>query len=98
MEEAMKVTNLTRVFKGAGGEFTALKNINLSIPAGKLTILKGRSGSGKTTLMNILGTLDEPTSGSVMLNGMELTTLSEPMVTSVKASTKRAIIMITQAH
>ena len=73
----MKVTNLTRVFKGAGGEFTALKNINLSIPAGKLTILKGRSGSGKTTLMNILGTLDEPTSGSVMLNGMELTTLSE---------------------
>lgn len=46
MEEAMKVTNLTRVFKGAGGEFTALKNINLSIPAGKLTILKGRSGSG----------------------------------------------------
>ena len=38
MEEAMKVTNLTRVFKGAGGEFTALKNINLSIPAGKLTI------------------------------------------------------------
>ena len=77
MEEAMKVTNLTRVFKGAGGEFTALKNINLSIPAGKLTILKGRSGSGKTTLMNILGTLDEPTSGSVMLNGMELTTLSE---------------------
>lgn len=77
MEEAMKVTNLTRVFKGAGGEFTALKNINLSIPAGKLTILKGRSGSGKTTLMNTLGTLDEPTSGSVMLNGMELTTLSE---------------------
>ena len=63
--------------KGGRRGIYGIKNINLSIPAGKLTILKGRSGSGKTTLMNILGTLDEPTSGSVMLNGMELTTLSE---------------------
>lgn len=77
MEEAMRVTNLTRVFGTGDREFTALKNINLSIPAGKLTILKGRSGSGKTTLMNIMGTLDEPTSGSVFLNGVELTRLSE---------------------
>lgn len=77
MEEAMRVTDLTRVFGTGDREFTALKNINLSIPAGKLTILKGRSGSGKTTLMNILGTLDEPTSGSVFLNGVELTRLSE---------------------
>lgn len=77
MEEAMRVTDLTRVFGMGDREFTALKNINLSIPAGKLTILKGRSGSGKTTLMNIMGTLDEPTSGSVFLNGVELTRLSE---------------------
>ena len=77
MEEAMRVTDLTRVFGTGDREFTALKNINLSIPAGKLTILKGRSGSGKTTLMNIMGTLDEPTSGSVFLNGVELTRLSE---------------------
>lgn len=77
MEEAMRVTDLTRVFGTGDREFMALKNINLSIPAGKLTILKGRSGSGKTTLMNIMGTLDEPTSGSVFLNGVELTRLSE---------------------
>jgi putative ABC transport system ATP-binding protein len=47
------------------------------VPRGKLTILRGPSGSGKTTLVNILGALDAPTSGSVLLEGREISAASE---------------------
>ena len=46
-----------------------LKGIDLKVPKGKLTILKGRSGSGKTTLLNILSALDEPTAGELVIDG-----------------------------
>ena len=54
-----------------GDTFWALKGIDLTIPRGKLTILRGKSGSGKTTLMNILGALDTPTEGHVLLQSSE---------------------------
>ncbi len=57
--------HVRKCFPIAGGEFVALKDINMTVPREKLTILKGRSGSGKTTLLNILSTLDAPTSGEV---------------------------------
>ena len=73
----IKAEGITRVFAVPGGEFAALKGINADIPEGKFTILKGHSGSGKTTLMNILGTLDNPTEGSVFINGKAVKGLSE---------------------
>lgn len=71
------VKDLTRVFPVPGGEFAALKKINLEIPEGTFAILKGRSGSGKTTLMNLIGTLDDPTEGSIWLDGREIGRMSE---------------------
>lgn len=53
----IEARNITRMFPVGDGEFYALKHVDIDIPAGKLTILKGRSGSGKTTLMNILSAL-----------------------------------------
>lgn len=61
---------------GAGREFIALHDINVKIPKGKLTILRGRSGSGKTTLMNILSALDYPKEGSVVFEGQNLEKMS----------------------
>ncbi len=55
----------------------ALKDINVKIEEGKLTMLRGRSGSGKTTLMNLLGALDQPTSGKIYFKDQEITALSE---------------------
>lgn len=55
----------------SGEELKVLKNLHIEIPQGKLTILKGRSGSGKTTLLNILSMLDLPTSGQVLLDGID---------------------------
>ncbi len=65
----IEARNITRMFPVGGGEFYALKHVDIDIPAGKLTILKGRSGSGKTTLMNILSALDAPTEGDVSFDG-----------------------------
>ncbi|MCK5811445.1 MAG: ABC transporter ATP-binding protein [Clostridiales bacterium] len=55
----------------------ALKDINIKIEEGTFTILRGTSGSGKTTLMNILGGLDRPTSGQVLFDKKEITTISD---------------------
>lgn len=76
-ESAIVISNVNRIFPMAGGEFQALKNINAQIPAGALTILKGRSGSGKTTLLNIVGALDRPSSGKVFIDGTDICNLSD---------------------
>jgi len=65
----IEARNITRMFPVGDGEFYALKHVDIDIPAGRLTILKGRSGSGKTTLMNILSALDAPTEGDVSFDG-----------------------------
>ena len=77
MENIIVAKNVDRIFHTPSGDFKALKDINVEIPAGKLTILRGRSGSGKTTLMNILGALDKPTGGSVLLEGKDIVQLDE---------------------
>lgn len=78
MASLIRTENITRSFpSGDGQEIQVLKGLTLDIPAGKLTLLKGRSGSGKTTLMNILGALDPPTSGRIWFGEEELTAMGE---------------------
>lgn len=77
---------VTRRFKTSGGEFWALKGIDMSIPTGGLTILKGRSGSGKTTLLNILSALDKPTQGEVLFLGKDVTRMDESERTLLRRS------------
>lgn len=74
----IEAKNITRCFRlGSGEDFYALKGIDMSIPEGKLTILKGRSGSGKTTLLNILSALDAPTDGDVTVDGHVYSEMNE---------------------
>lgn len=68
--------NVCKVFHTGREEVHALKNINIEVQEGALTMLRGRSGSGKTTLMNSLGALDYPTSGKVWFDGQEITAMS----------------------
>lgn len=79
MEEMIiRAKGIERAYPVPDGEtFYALKNINMEIPKGKLTIFRGKSGSGKTTLMNLLGALDQPTAGEIMLNNQVITELDE---------------------
>lgn len=69
----LQARHIKRSFPLEGGErIKVLKGVSLDVPEGGLTILKGRSGSGKTTLLNILGCLDRPDSGELLLDGRDL--------------------------
>lgn len=70
------IKNLTKRFHVGSGEFTALHNISLTFGKGEFTGLVGPSGSGKTTLLNIIGSLDNPTEGTVEVCGKSVSVLS----------------------
>lgn len=72
METIVEVKNMTKNFPVGTGLFTALKDINLSFAKGEFAGLVGPSGSGKTTLLNILGSLDVPSEGEVVVLGKSI--------------------------
>ena len=74
--EVVKIENVTRVYQVGKVETQALRGVNLSIKSGEFTALVGPSGSGKTTLLQMIGCLDQPTSGHVYINGKDVTTLN----------------------
>ena len=65
----LEATALTKTYGSGPTEVTALRDVDLAVEPGSFIVVKGRSGSGKTTLLNLLGGLDEPTSGTVRLQG-----------------------------
>ena len=74
--EVTKIENVTRTFKLGNQETQALRGVNLSIENGEFTALVGPSGSGKTTLLQLIGCLDQPTSGHVYINGKDVSKLN----------------------
>lgn len=78
----LEVKGLKKVYTTRFGsnQVTALRNVNFSIEEGEYVAIMGESGSGKTTLLNILAALDKPTSGSVLLNGKDITKISEKQI------------------
>ena len=83
-ETLLQADNISRTFETLGGQVLALKGVSLSIRKGSLVALKGRSGSGKTTLINILGGLDQPSSGEVIFNGQNLGDLGDEELTQLR--------------
>ncbi len=75
----LSVQNLKKVYtsKLSTTSVTALKNVNFNVEEGEFIAIMGESGSGKTTLLNILASLDKPTAGKVILNGIETTSIKE---------------------
>jgi len=86
--EVTKVIDATRDFKVGEVETHALRGINLSVGSGEFTALVGPSGSGKTTLLQLIGLLDQPSSGSVLINGKDATHLNRDQ----RADLRRASI------
>src|SRR5262245_51686559 len=80
---------LERVSKHFEGRsrVTALEDINLDIPKGQLVSIVGPSGSGKSTLLNLIGGLDRPTGGAIMVDGQRLDGLSDDGLTAVRRDT-----------
>lgn len=77
MAELIRVVGLSRSFGSGTRKIDVLKNIDISIDEGKLTILRGRSGSGKTTLLNLLSALDYPTAGEIFLGDEDITKFTD---------------------
>lgn len=74
--EVARVENATRIYKIGKIETQALRGVSLSIENGEFTALVGPSGSGKTTLLQLIGCLDQPTSGKVFVDGKDVTGLN----------------------
>ena len=77
MSQIIRTEKLSRQFQSGREVVHALKDVNMEVESGTLTILRGRSGSGKTTLINLVGALDKPTEGQIWFDGQEITKLSE---------------------
>ena len=75
MSEILKVTNLKKVYGKGGASTRALDGVSLALEAGEFVGVMGPSGSGKTTLLNCVSTIDRPSSGSIIIDGSELTRL-----------------------
>jgi lipoprotein-releasing system ATP-binding protein len=72
----IQIKNLTKIF-GDGVEIRALDGVNLNIERGEFLAIVGPSGSGKSTLLNQIGILDTPTSGTILLDGVDVTKMSD---------------------
>lgn len=81
----IEIKQLYKIYnEGKANEFSALKNINLSIASGEIVIIKGVSGSGKSTLLSIIGALTKPSSGEVSVGGQNIAKLPDIMLSNFR--------------
>jgi len=73
----LECKNLSRVFDDGESSVSVLREVNFAVQRRERVAIVGTSGSGKSTLLHLLGGLDSPTSGSVLVDGVNLATLSE---------------------
>jgi len=83
-EFVLETEKLDKVYKLGGRTIRALSDINLKVKRGDFVSIMGPSGSGKTTLLNVLGCLDRPTNGKVVLDGVDVTALPEKELYKVR--------------
>jgi putative ABC transport system ATP-binding protein len=81
----IELEDVTKVYRMGSVEVRALDGVDLAIDDGDLVAIMGPSGSGKTTLMNILGCLDIPTSGRYLLDGIDVSTLSDNRLAKIRS-------------
>ena len=77
----IELKDVTRVYPGGNGGIHALDGVNLQVEKGELCIIVGPSGAGKTTVLNLLGGMDTPTSGSILVDGQEIAGLKGKKLT-----------------
>lgn len=71
-ERLIEVTNLSRVYEDGASKVTVLESLNLSVEKGEQLAIVGASGSGKSTLLHLIGALDKPTAGTVLINDQDV--------------------------
>jgi putative ABC transport system ATP-binding protein len=84
MPFAIETKDLVKEYTQGGELLRILKNVNLRIEQGEFMAIMGPSGSGKSTLLNMLGALDRPTSGQVIINGTDINTLNDNQLADLR--------------
>lgn len=79
--DLLEVKNISKTYGSGETAVKALKNVSFSVPKGELVAIVGESGSGKSTLLNIIGALDTPTSGKVLIDGKDIFTMNDRKMT-----------------
>jgi putative ABC transport system ATP-binding protein len=81
----IRVEQITKSYRRGEEHIAAIREADFSIRAGEFVVIRGRSGSGKSSLLNILGCLDQPTSGRYLLEGVEVNGLSDAALSRIRA-------------
>ena len=85
MEKIVDIKNVSKIYKTGEKEFKALDDIDLSINKGEFVVILGPSGAGKSTLLNLIGGMDTPTSGSIKIDGEEISKYNETKLSEYRA-------------
>ncbi len=85
MEKIVELKNVTKTYLSGEKEFNALNNINLSINKGELVVILGPSGAGKSTLLNLIGGMDTPTKGEIIISGENISKYNENKLSDFRA-------------
>ena len=92
MEDFVKLEDITKIYKMGEVEIRAADNINFSINKGEFVVIVGPSGAGKTTVLNILGGMDTATSGTLLVDGEDITAYDSKKLTERRRYELREVI------
>ncbi|MFJ7933848.1 ABC transporter ATP-binding protein [Sporosarcina sp. NPDC096371] len=84
MKTIVEATQIKKVYGVKGNTFTALNNIDFTVREGEFVAMMGPSGAGKTTLLNMLATIDQPTSGEILIDGTSILNLKEEQLSNFR--------------
>ena len=85
MNNIVELKNVSKIYKTGEKEFKALDNVNLKIKKGEMVVILGPSGAGKSTLLNLIGGMDIPTKGAVVIDGEDISKYSENKLSDYRA-------------
>ncbi len=80
----LEINNLNKIYGESDSQVKALDDVSFSIKQGELVLIVGSSGSGKSTLLNMIGLLDHPTKGKILIDGINTTTLNDDEISSFR--------------
>lgn len=83
----VEFNNVSRIYTSGDHELRALDDVSFTLEEGKFVVILGPSGAGKSTLLNLLGGLDSPSEGTIKVNGMDISKLSDNELADYRAST-----------
>lgn len=94
-EYILSLKNIEKTYESSGENLTIIKDLSLDLERGKKCVIVGKSGSGKSTLLNMIGGLDAATSGTILVNGQDVSKMNEKQVNEFR---KKVLGLVFQFH